>query len=272
MLVKTRNLIRFVLLLISLTFQQETMAARTKLVLAGDYWCPYNCKPDSDSQGFLVDVVKRSLYIYGIDIEYKIMPWHEALRKVEKGEIDGIIGISNVKGTSMIVTDTPIEYSSTASFTRCDTNWTYDGIASLRGKKLGIIMDYSLDEDISNYVGTNYPSNPSMFVIEDGENAVVDSITDLINGKIDVYVEDTRVVTRYLNEHALNASVRYAGSISGEKLPLFIAFNDKIPNIKDYIKYLNEGIASLKATGEYKHLQEKYKLNIENKQSKDPHH
>lgn len=260
MLVKTRNLIKFALLLISLTAFQEAIAARKKLVLAGDYWCPYNCKPDSDNQGFLVEVVRRSLYIYGIDIEYKMMPWHEALRRVEKGEVDGILGISNVKGKNIIITDTPLEYSSTASFTRCDTDWTYDGISSLRGKKLGIIMDYSLDEDISNYVGTNYPSNPSMFVLEDGESAVVDSIKNLIDSKVDVYVEDTRVVARYLNEHALNASIRSAGSISDEKLPLFVAFNDQIPNIKDYIKYLNEGVASLKATGEYKHLQEKYKL------------
>jgi polar amino acid transport system substrate-binding protein len=227
------------------------VAARKKLVLAGDYWCPYNCAPNSDSQGFLVDVIKRSLYIYGIDVEYKMMPWHEALHKVEKGEVDGIIGISNVKGMNIVVTDMPLEYSATASFTRCDTDWTYDGIPSLRGKKLGLIMDYSLDEDVSNFVGTNYPTSPSRFVLEDGPNAVVDSITNLIDQNIDVYIEDKRVVEHYVNEHALSSSI---------KLPLYVAFNDQIPGVKDYIKYLNEGIASLKSTGEYQHLREKYKL------------
>ena len=138
-------------------------------------------------------------------------------------------------------------------------------LASLRGKKLGIVMDYNLTEDISNFVGMNYTTNPGMFIIEDGKNAVIDFITNLIDGTSDVYIEDQRVVESYIKEHDLSHHIKNAGKTSKEPMPLYIAFNSKIPNAKEYIKFLEEGIASLKATGEYEDLRIKYKMDSSKK-------
>ena len=246
-------------------FSNNVNAARKKLVLAGDYWCPYNCSKDPKYQGFLVDVTRRALHIYGIDIEYRIMPWRKALTGIKKGKIDGIIGISQIKGLNLVTTKFPLEYSVISAFTRNDNDWVYDGSDSLRGKKLGIIMDYDLNEDMSNFVGMNYTTNPGMFVVEDGKNAVIDSITNLIDGTTDLYIEDQRVVEHYIREHDLTHHIKNAGKVSKDKLPLYVAFNAQIPNVKEYIKFLEEGIASLKATGEYEDLRAKYKMDSDKK-------
>jgi polar amino acid transport system substrate-binding protein len=264
MLIKTIKF-SFLLIFLSCTFNNNVNAERKKLILVGDYWCPYNCSEDINYQGFLVDVTRRALYIYGIDIEYKLMPWHETLTEIKKGSIDGIIGISQTKGLDVITTNLPLEYSTTTAFIRTDTDWMYDGLASLRGKKLGIVMDYNLTEDISNFVGMNYTTNPGMFIIEDGKNAVIDSITNLIDGTSDVYIEDRRVVESYIKEHDLSHHIKNAGKTSKDPLPLYIAFNSKIPHAKEYIKFLEEGIASLKATGEYEDLRVKYKMDSSKK-------
>lgn len=259
MLTKT---IKYSLLLIFLlyTFINPANAERKKLVLVGDYWCPYNCTEDPNYQGFLVDVARRALYIYGIDIEYKLMPWHQILEEAKKGNVDGILGISRTKGLNFVTTKLPLEHSTTSTFTRTDSDWVYDGLPSLNGKKIGVVMDYNLDEEISNFVGMNYTTNPGMFVIEDGKNAVIDSMVDLIDGTSDVYIDDQRVVNYYIKEHDLSNHIKNAGKISKEVLPLYIAFNAKIPNIEEYIKFLEEGIASLKSTGEYDDLRAKYKM------------
>ena len=262
------NLIFFISAIIYLTCNSayayedgsEDRKMRQLLVLAGDYWCPYNCASDDEDKGFLVELAARALYIYGIDIEYRMMPWHEALEQTENGQIDGIIGISNIEGRSLVKTNNPIEMSSMHAFTRADTEWVFDGIGSLNGKKLGVIMDYMLDNTINSYVSMNFPAKPGAFLIEDGEFAVVESIANLVDGDADVYIEDKRVVNFYANRNSLGAYIRDAGKTNRQELPVNIAFSSKLPHALKYIKYLEEGIASLKATGEYDDLREKYEM------------
>ncbi len=240
----------------------EEFNERRTLVLAGDYWCPYNCHPDSKLPGYLVELIRRSLYIYRIDVEYRMMPWSDALDLAEKGEVDGVIGISSVKGRDLLTTRLPLEFSMTDAFTRNDTEWIYDGLGSLRGKKVGIILDYIVDEAINHYVGINYPINPGAFSVQEGENAVIESIADLIDGDSDVYLEDNRVVKYYIEENGLSPYIRNAGHVSRVKLPVYIAFSKKLPNVKRYIKYFTEGLASLKATSELDDLRAKYNMDL----------
>ena len=242
--------------------KSEDPRERRTLVLAGDYWCPYNCQPDGESPGYLVELIRRALYIYRIDVEYRMMPWSDALALAEKGEIDGIIGVSSVKGRDLLTTRLPLEFSRTDAFTRNDTKWIYDGLGSLRGKKVGIILDYVVDEAINHFVGINYPLNPGGFSVQEGKNAVIESIADLIDGYSDVYLEDNRVVRHYITENGLSPYIRNAGHLGREKLPVYIAFSKKLPNVKRYIKYFDNGMASLKATGEFDDLRAKYNMDI----------
>ena len=257
---KTIKLKLALVVLLAVTSVQAVEKERKSLVIAGDYWCPYNCNPESERQGFLVELARRALYIYGIDVEYRMMPWSQALEEVGSGKVDGIVGLSNPKGKKLASTEMPLDYSLSVAFTRVDTDWTYDGISSLRGRKIGIIMDYLVDESINQYIGSNYTTNPGMFVVEDGANAVIESIANLMDNEIDVYIEDERVVKYYTQETGLAKSIRNAGKVTKEKLPIYIAFSANIPNIKKYIGYLEEGIASLKATGEYDELRAKYNM------------
>ena len=233
---------------------------RKTLVIAGDYWCPYNCSQGADKPGYLVELIRRALYIYRIDVEYRMMPWGDALDAVKAGEVDGIIGVSDVRGRKMVSTRLPLEYSVASAYTRADTQWEYDGLESLRGKKLGIIMDYVVDNEINHYVGIHYPTNSGMFVVEDGKNAVIESIANLIDGDSDVYIEDRRVVENYINENGLAPYIRNAGNVTKIKQPIYIAFSSEIPSIKKYIKSFEEGLASLKATGEYDDIRAKYNM------------
>ena len=238
----------------------EKNQERRILVLAGDYWCPYNCQPGGESPGYLVELIRRALYIYRIDVEYRMMPWGDALALAEKGAIDGIIGVSSVKGRDLLTTRLPLEFSRTDAFTRNDTEWIYDGLGSLRGKKVGIILDYVVDEAINHYVGINYPLNSGGFSVQEGKNAVIESIADLIDGDSDVYLEDSRVVQHYITENGLTPYIRNAGHVGRKKLPVYIAFSKKLPNAKRYIKYFIKGVSSLKATGEFDDLRLKYNM------------
>lgn len=233
---------------------------RKTLVIAGDYWCPYNCLPNSESPGYLIELIKKALYIYRIDVEYRIMSWNDAIRLAEKGEIDAIVGINDFKGRNLVSTSLPLEYSMTDAFTRNDTEWVYDGIDSLRGKKLGIVMSGVMDEMIKHYIGINYPINPDAFSVQEEKNAVIESIADLIDGDSDVYIEDSRVIQSYIKENGLDPYIRNAGHVGKIKAPVYIAFSKSLPNVTKYIEYFTDGLASLKATGEFDSLRLKYNM------------
>ncbi len=262
---KTIRLISALLLVVQITFNSysacaEEKSSKVKLVIAGDYWCPYNCLPNSDKPGFLVEIAQRAFYIYEIDVEYKMMPWSQALEKINTGEIDGILGISVPSAKNLVTTKLPLEYSLSGVYTRNDTEWVYDGIESLKGKKISFIMDYVIDESINTFFGSEYTKDPRMFSIEDSEKAVIESIANLLDKKSDVYIEDERVVNYYIKQNNLKDSIKYAGRVTKNKLPIYIAFSPKTANIKKYIKFLEEGIASLKATGEYDEIMAKYDI------------
>ncbi|MDC0864491.1 transporter substrate-binding domain-containing protein [Rickettsiaceae bacterium] len=257
------KIIKFIFLLMALAITTSGTSYahkdRKKLIIAGDYWCPYNCLPNSKSPGYAVELTREALDMYNIDVEYQMMPWYQATAMLKKGKIDGVIGVSD-PNDAMLTTEFPFGYSVINAFTRSDSNWIYDGIDSLKNKKLGIIADYVVDEFIAHYFGIYYVRNPDKFVVEMGASAVAASVKNLINGKSDIYIEDKLVAEHYINKNNLSELIRNAGAVGYKKKPLYIAFSSNTPNIKQYIQYLEDGISSLKVTGEYDDLRAKYQM------------
>ncbi|MFK7973267.1 MAG: transporter substrate-binding domain-containing protein [Rickettsiaceae bacterium] len=253
--------IKYTIIIILLLIQNsQVIASQNTLIIAGDYWCPYNCTPNGSNPGFLVELIRRALHIHDIKVEYRTMSWAKSLEQIQAGKIDGIIGISDATKYNLITTKKPLEYTTLRAFTKSDTQWVYDGPESLIGKKIGIVMDYEMGDDIGNYIGTHYIMQPSRFIVEKGRNAVIKSMTNLIDGDSDLYIEDTRVANFCIDSANLNNYIKDAGKVSKVKLPLYIAFSPDTPNIKQYIKYFETGLTSLKNTGEYDVLRKKYKM------------
>lgn len=238
-------------------------SSRKVITIAADYRCPYNCDDEGEDPGFIIELLSRSLHIYGIEIEYKLMPWHEALEALDDGKIEGVIGFIPDQGKNLVRTSMPLENSSLRAFTRNDTTWVFDGINSLQSKKLGFVMDYHMSDNINSYILMNFPSDPGSFKIEDEYGALVESIANLIDGESEVYIDDKRVVNYYLYNNGLDSYVRDAGCVSKDDMPIHLYIDADFPQSRLLIKRIEEGIASLKATGEYDDLRHKYSMDKE---------
>lgn len=254
------KIIASIFFVIYLFFYPIAFAEKPKIVLVGDYWCPYNCAPGSDRPGFLVELITKALSLYDIEVEYRLLPWYQAVLAIENGSVDGIIGISSIEGKPLITTKIPLEYSENVAYTRAGVSWVYDGLNSLQGKKITFIMDYIIDEEINNFIGMNYTQNARLFDVQESESAVIESIANLISGDSDVYIEDKRVVEDYIKHNSVGQYIREAGMVSSKKLPIYIAFSNKIDKHKEYVSFFEQGISSLKATKEYDELKKKYDI------------
>jgi polar amino acid transport system substrate-binding protein len=232
---------------------------REKLVIASGNWCPYACNPKDPNPGYLIELVTEAFDIYEIDVEYKMMPWHTALDLLSEDKIDAVVGIGEAEGRGFVLTNVPQAYGYVSAFTQSDSEWVYDGIESLNGKKMSLILDYNVEDSIKQFIAANFPKNPNLFIVETGENAVIEAIKSLIDKSTEIYVEDETVVNYYLDQHNIK-TIRNAGRISPTALPIFVAFSTTSPKAEYFKKMLEEGSRSLTATGDVRELRKKYKI------------
>jgi polar amino acid transport system substrate-binding protein len=236
-------------------------ADQPKIVIASDYRCPYICS-EQEKPGYLVELSRKIFEIYGIRVESKIMPWSDALTAAEKGEVDGVMGISDVEGRDLVLPNSPQAYVSINAFARSDMEWYYDSPDSLSGKRLAIVLDYYLNHPpIQQYITDHFLRNPWDFTVESGENAVVDSINSVIDKTSDVYIGYKDVVMRYLDEdHNNRMQVKECGLISEVPVPIYIAFGGENPNASKYLKMLEDGMSSIESIGALKDIKSKYNI------------
>lgn len=239
----------------------QNVFAKDKIILASDYRCPYVCELETDSPGYLVELTKNVFQIYNIAVEYKIMPWSDAIAAVESQEIDGIMGITNTDGKDLLIPHEPQAYSTIGVFGKDEIDYTYDNPSSLIGKKIAIVLDYELNNDsIDHYITTNYLKDPWAFNIESGRNAAMDALDSIADNAADLYIGDQNIVESYLKKSNFKIQIKNCGKITDDPIPIYIAFAGSKSNSKKYITMLEEGMASIKSTGQLRSLKEKYNI------------
>jgi len=55
------------------------------LLVLSDPWCPYNCQPDSDKPGYVVEMLREIFPPPTWQLKYQIVPWDRALQQVREG-------------------------------------------------------------------------------------------------------------------------------------------------------------------------------------------
>ena len=256
-----KNIFRFIIISYTVFFTSIPglcLAAQKEIILASDYWCPYSCMPNTKYSGYLVELAEKVFESYGIKVKYKLMPWVEAITDAKEGRIDGVIGISNGE-EDLVVSKTPLVYSTIGAFTKEDSDWVYDGIESLNGKRITMVFGYDLGDTIRRHISRNYPINPRLFIIEMGNEGVIDSINNLLDKKADIYVEDEAVVNHYLKNKHIHG-IKNSGKINEAVFPIYIAFSSKSLKTKNYIKMFEDALQSLKDTGDLDDLKKKYNI------------
>lgn len=250
-----KNLAGLFLALIFTNFSLNSLANQ-KISLYADVWCPYNCVPNSDYEGLLVEVAKYAFKKHNIDVEYKVKPWIECVNDFNKGEIDGIIGASTDEVFNFVPPSNEIAISNISAFTLDDTFWVYERPESLHKRSVGIVEAYSYDVSLKNYLYTIFVTNPDSVYISYASKPVEDNVKLLMERKIFTYIEDDKVVGHYAQVNKL-ARIRKASSVQSPQR-VYVLFPDSNPNSKLYAKYMSDAVFEMKENGMMKKLIRKY--------------
>ena len=200
-------------------------------------------------QGIAWDIVRESYHSQGYTIKLHVYPWARALKQMKQGKVDGLFPTTKTEARSkyFYFSKNATNSYSTCFYTKAKTEFKFLGISSLKGKKVGVIRDFSYGNKFDTYK-KNLKLSPS-----GGDR---ESFLMLEKNRIDVYVGYDIVADYFLkNTNQLAKFKRHAPiDFNYEFLSTNLDNPAKIQKVKDFDK----GIEAIKKNGAFKKILEKW--------------
>jgi polar amino acid transport system substrate-binding protein len=243
------------------TQTQPTENKPETITIVADTWCPYNCNPKSPHPGFMVDVVKQAFAKHNIEIEYSIIPWTRAIDETRKGMHTAIIGASAGDAPDFILPNIEQGFMQNHFYVKKGNPWRYTGINSLQTITLGLVADYSYNDEIDGYIA-KYKLDPKHIEMTSGDEALGINLSKISRDKIGGTIEAKYVVDYYLSQHNMQDKIEDAGVLPpSDKDKLYIAFSPKDKKLaQKYADILSEETSKMRVSGELEKIMDIYGL------------
>lgn len=260
------------LILFLLATSMFNLSHAKTLKVCYDQWAPMTIFPSeaSPARGVVIDMLDQIYTSKGYKLIYYEVPLARGLDMVAEGLCDMLpeylFSKNSTKGF-VYASEKTFAYSS-AFVVRRDDPWRYNGIESIKGKRIatGPGWDYSsMSVDYQNYIDD--PKNSDLVEVIAGYDDVVDRIFRMIKeNRVDLYVDNELVLQHVLNRLNLGDDLEIVRPGLEKKLVEIPIFSKKIPAAKrqELIKIWNEGRLSLKGEKE-KMLLNKYNVTFDNR-------
>lgn len=240
----------FVVLALAVASVGQALAAERVLLLA-DPWCPHTCMPGAQP-GYMIEIAAKAFAARGYEVEYRSVSWARAMAEVRQGRADGAVGVLRDEAPDLLVHDEPLGWQANAFAARADDRWTFSGLGSLAGRRVGSILGYSYSPEVDGWLA----AHPEQVQATGGKNALDRNISKLIANRVDVVVEDGAVLNWALRTRGDRAKVRIAGRTDGGAL--FIAFGQADGRGERLASALDHGIRDLRASGDLRAILNTY--------------
>lgn len=249
----------FVILLSLVLLMGKTMAvdART-LVVAADVWCPYNCEPEAELQGYLLDVLRAVFSPLGIQIEYRVMPWTRALVETERGLVDAAVGVVRGNHGRNLIGEEPLGRDETVLIVRAGEEFQFSRPQDLDDMAIGVIAGYSYDGlgPFDAYLAIRHVEDSDIYIIH--HDQPLQSLFSMLgDGRIDVFPENRYVATYAIRQLGLEQSVSLLDTGLGDDI--FVAFTPDSEG-EAHLTILDEGVRRLRDSGQFADILTRYGL------------
>jgi polar amino acid transport system substrate-binding protein len=191
--------------------------------------------------GFLVEVTKAAFQRMGYTVGVKFMPWVRALRSVENGNAEALLGAyyTPERAEKMQYTES-VGTSEIVFFKLRNTSVTYSRLEDLKPFSIGTIIgaSYTPEFDAANWLVKEPVSN------------YLQNINKLLAGRVALIVEKRLVVQTTLAAFPPDA----AASVEALDPPLktasfYNAFSKKVPGYQQKVADFNVGLELIRKDG-----------------------
>ncbi|WP_286220966.1 substrate-binding periplasmic protein [Marinobacter apostichopi] len=205
----------------------------------------------------MIEIAREAFALARLEVEYVNMSWARALELADEGYIDAVVGAFTRDSTGFVYPEEAIGYARTALFTHIESDWTYQGIESLRQQTLVTINGYSYSSELDAYID-KHRDNPERVWILSGPSPLNRAIEMLEHDRSDVLPEDLDVMQWTLGQLGKQDSLRMVAKL--ERLPVYIAFSEARPQSEEYATLLTEGVRKLRQSGRLDEILARYNV------------
>ncbi len=242
---------------VSVLIFAASMAVADVITIRADEWCPYNCDPDSDRPGFMIEIAQTVFERAGHTVDYQILPWERALNEAKKGRINGLVGLLRQEEPEFIFPDQETGYTIAVFYVQKDEEWRYTGIQSLEQVSLGGISGYYYGEEVNAYIQEHKKDDKHVQLLF-GETAFQRNVQKLLNERISALLANRFVMSYFLHETEQQGLLEEAGE-SQDGL-IYIGFSPAHPKSQEYAGILSKGTEQLRQSGELEQILARYGL------------
>lgn len=235
-----------------------------------DQWAPMTMFPSEESseRGVVIDMLEEIYTSEGYELEYFEVPLARGLDMVAEGLCDMLPEYLYSKESERnfeYATEATFSYT-TAFVVRRDDPWRYNGIESIKDKRIatGPGWDYSSASiGYQNYIDD--PENAGLVEVIAGNDDVVDRVFRMISeDRVDLYADNELVLQHVLNKLGLTDDLKIVRPGLERQLVELPIFSRALPAEKrqELIGVWNVGRLSLKGEEESM-LLKKYDVTFE---------
>lgn len=253
-------MITFLVLLFSISFDsnanEETPQAPSTVKLIADEWCPYTCKDSVKDKGLMVDVATAAFKAVGMEVTYKSSSWSRAIREVDNGGHDALLGADAARRPYYYFTEDFFMNEETAFVILRGSDVTLDKPSDLLNYKIGLMRSYTY-ADNSVWQSIIYGHTNTMQL--SGAYGEVRLLELLAKKRIEIALMNIDVAKYYIRNHPEMKNVKYIRK--GLKSKLVIGFS---PNErgKALSSKFHQGYQRIKSTDKLKAIYEKYGIEM----------
>ena len=234
----------------------EVPQSRESVRLIADDWCPYTCLETEGDKGLIVEVATAAFTEVGLDVTYKSTSWARAIREVQNGSYDALLGAdAKIRTELHIAKEFLIKEESVFAVLK-DNNITLDAKKDLLKYKIGHMKGYQYGD--SDHWGDSIDFHPNSILLSAsyGESRLVDL---LIKRRIDIAVVNIDVAHHYLMKNPTIQNVTFIRKGITSNLHLGFSPNPRGEMLRQ--KFI-EGYNRLKGTDTLKAIYSKYGIEM----------
>lgn len=240
----SRARLRAAALAIALLALAPARAAEPALRLVADEWMPFNGAPAERLEGYGVEIFSAAFADRAV--AYDVMTWKRALLEVREGRADAVIGAERSDAPDFLFPEEEIGRYRVTLFARSDDPWTFESLASLEGRRVGVVRDYTYPD----WVEADRLAREQDYDVIVDDNPLDVNLRKLVAGRIDVIPSNPYSLFWKAEQAGLRTRVRAAGvNPQDEEAVIHIAFSPAKPESARHAAQFSEALRAMRGDG-----------------------
>lgn len=232
----------------------SVQASADTIEVRSDTWCPYVCD-NKAAPGYMIEAIVRIFEKHGHKVNVQIVNWARAVNETRLNKATVIVGAMVNDAPDFVFPEKSFGTGDDYFYVPKDSNWSYTGEASLKGKRVGVINGYAYGGKVDDLIR----KRKDVFISISGEHPL-DQLFRMIDSKrLDAFIENDAVFRYTLDALKLNSDdyKRVSENVADDPR-LWAAFSPKNKKSVEYGKIFSKGIVELRQSGELNKILNKY--------------